>query len=76
MKKEVGLDHFGGRAWQGWHHHVTLVALAYTFLVMERMANKKTSGLTLPAVRRWIQKNLMLYTGICPICNNVIFDSS
>jgi len=41
MKGEVGLDHFEGRSWQGWHHHVTLVALAYSFLVMERMANKK-----------------------------------
>lgn len=41
MKGEVGLDHFEGRSWQGWHHHVTLVALAYAFLVMERMGNKK-----------------------------------
>ena len=41
MKGEVGLDHFEGRSWQGWHHHVTLVALAYAFLVMERMSNKK-----------------------------------
>ena len=41
MKGEVGLDHFEGRSWQGWHHHVTLVALAYAFLVVERMANKK-----------------------------------
>jgi SRSO17 transposase len=41
MKGEVGLDHFEGRSWQGWHHHVTLVTLAYAFLVMERMGNKK-----------------------------------
>jgi SRSO17 transposase len=41
MKGQVGLDHFEGRSWQGWHHHVTLVAMAYAFLVMERMANKK-----------------------------------
>ena len=41
MKGEVGLDHFEGRSWQGWHHHVTLVTLAYAFLVMERMADKK-----------------------------------
>jgi SRSO17 transposase len=41
MKGEVGLDHFEGRSWQGWHHHVTLVAMAYAFLVTERMANKK-----------------------------------
>lgn len=41
MKGEVGLDHFEGRSWRGWHHHVTLVTLAYAFLVMERIANKK-----------------------------------
>ena len=41
MKGEVGLDHFEGRSWQGWYHHVTLVTLAYAFLMIERMGNKK-----------------------------------
>ena len=41
MKGEVGLDHFEGRSWQGWHHHVTLVTLAYAFLMLERIGNKK-----------------------------------
>jgi SRSO17 transposase len=41
MKGEVGLDHFEGRSWQGWHHHVTMVTLAYAFLMLERMGNKK-----------------------------------
>jgi SRSO17 transposase len=41
MKGEVGLDHFEGRSWQGWHHHVTLVTLAYAFLTLEKMSNKK-----------------------------------
>ena len=41
MKGEVGLDHFEGRSWQGWHHHVTLVTLAYVFLTLEKMAAKK-----------------------------------
>jgi SRSO17 transposase len=41
MKGEVGLDHFEGRSWQGWHHHVTLVTLAYAFLTLEKMGNKK-----------------------------------
>lgn len=41
MKGELGLDHFEGRSWQGWHHHVTLVTLAYAFLILERMGNKK-----------------------------------
>jgi SRSO17 transposase len=41
MKGELGLDHFEGRSWQGWHYHVTLVTLAYAFLMLERMGNKK-----------------------------------
>jgi len=36
MKGELGLDHFEGRTWTGWHHHVTLVMLADLFLVMRR----------------------------------------
>jgi SRSO17 transposase len=32
-KEELGLDHYEGRGWQGWHHHVTLVGLAYAFLL-------------------------------------------
>jgi SRSO17 transposase len=33
LKEELGLDHFEGRSWRGWHHHVTLTMLAYLFLV-------------------------------------------
>jgi SRSO17 transposase len=42
LKDELGLDHFEGRSWQGWHHHVTLVLLAYAFLQHLRLkAGKK-----------------------------------
>lgn len=41
MKEELGLDHFEGRQWLGWHHHVTLVTLAYAFLQTERARIKK-----------------------------------
>ncbi len=36
MKGEVGLDHFEGRTWRGFHHHVTLVAVAHAFLALRR----------------------------------------
>ncbi len=36
MKEELGLDHFEGRRWIGFHHHATLVCLAYGFLLLER----------------------------------------
>ncbi|VTR93678.1 Uncharacterized protein OS=Asticcacaulis benevestitus DSM 16100 = ATCC BAA-896 GN=ABENE_04845 PE=4 SV=1: DDE_5 [Gemmata massiliana] len=35
LKNELGLDHFEGRAWHGWHHHVSLVFAAYGFLCGE-----------------------------------------
>jgi SRSO17 transposase len=36
LKEELGLDHFAGRSWTGWHHHVTLVMLAHLFLRLEQ----------------------------------------
>jgi SRSO17 transposase len=36
MKEELGLDHFEGRSWRGFHHHAAMVMLAYGFLALER----------------------------------------
>lgn len=36
LKQEVGLDHFEGRSWRGFHHHATLCIAAYGFLISER----------------------------------------
>ena len=33
LRGGLGLDHFEGRTWHGWHHHVSLVFAAYGFLV-------------------------------------------
>jgi SRSO17 transposase len=41
LKDELGLDHFEGRGWLGWHHHVTLVSLAFGFLRSEQYRAKK-----------------------------------
>lgn len=43
LKDELGLDHFEGRSWRGWHHHVVLVLLAYAFLqgIRRRQTSKK-----------------------------------
>ncbi len=42
MKEELGLDHFEGRSWRGFHHHVCLVMLAYGFLALEQERMKRT----------------------------------
>jgi SRSO17 transposase len=36
LKREVGLGHFEGRGWRGFHHHATLCIAAYGFLISER----------------------------------------
>jgi len=38
LKQEIGLGHFEGRGWRGFHHHATLCIAAYGFLVAERAA--------------------------------------
>ena len=70
MKEELGLNHFEGRSWRGFHHHACLVMLAYGFLALEQLREKKEapaspgskSGtaprITLPAIRRALQRLL------------------
>ncbi len=41
LKQELGLDHYEGRSWRGWHHHVTLVMMAHAFLTLETLRAKK-----------------------------------
>jgi len=46
LKDELGLDHFEGRSFGGWHRHVLLTALAYTWLQHER----RRAGARLPSL--------------------------
>jgi SRSO17 transposase len=36
LKQEIGLGHYEGRGWRGFHHHATLCIAAYGFLVCEK----------------------------------------
>jgi SRSO17 transposase len=38
LKHGLGLDHFEGRTWAGWHHHTTLVTAAHLFITTMRLA--------------------------------------
>ncbi|MEU6300964.1 IS701 family transposase [Streptomyces erythrochromogenes] len=40
LKHGLGLDHFEGRTWRGWHHHVTLVTAAQAILTLRRLDPK------------------------------------
>ncbi len=44
LKQELGLGHYEGRGWRGFHHHATLSIAAYGFLVAERIATGKPAG--------------------------------
>jgi SRSO17 transposase len=44
LKGALGLDHFQGRGWVGWHHHVTLVSVAHGFLTLERLRRPKPAA--------------------------------
>ena len=55
LKQELGLGHYEGRGWRGFHHHATLCIAAYAFLVSERSLippsePRIASSLPVPAV--------------------------
>jgi SRSO17 transposase len=43
-KGALGLDHYEGRSFGGWHHHVTLVSVAHGFLTLERLGRPKPAA--------------------------------
>src|SRR6185436_12598152 len=57
LKGELGLDHFEGRTYPGWQHHVVLTAVAHAYIQRERM-RRGAAKLTFPAVRAIVQEIL------------------
>ena len=56
LKTELGFDHFEGRSYPGWQHHVVLTAIAYAFLQRERMRRGTVPSLTFPGIRAIVQE--------------------
>jgi SRSO17 transposase len=50
LKQEIGLDHYEGRGWRGFHHHASLCIAAYGFLAAERCL--------FPPQRQFIRKQI------------------
>ena len=59
LKTELGFDHFEGRTFPGWHHHVVLTAIAYNFLQTER--RRAHGQLSFPMVRGIVQEIFTAY---------------
>lgn len=49
LKQELGLGHYEGRNWRGFHHHASLCIAAYGFLMLERLAGVKKNAARLKA---------------------------
>lgn len=67
LKDELGLDHFEGRSWNGWHHHVTLTMIAFDFLVLEGFRSKKNFWVDPPASQTGTPKNAFDIFGLLPM---------
>ncbi len=52
LKQELGLGHFEGRNWRGFHHHATLCVAAYGFLVAEQCLFSPAGNSSHPESRR------------------------
>jgi SRSO17 transposase len=44
LKQELGLGHYEGRNWRGFHHHACLCIAAYGFLLLERLSGRKKNA--------------------------------
>src|SRR5206468_3460180 len=56
LKTELGFDHFEGRSYPRWQHHVVLTAVAYAFLQRERLRRSADPPLTFPGIRAIVQE--------------------
>src|SRR5206468_7212402 len=69
MKQEIGLDHFEGRSWRGFHHHGALCAAAHGFLALRRAPFPPEQDQMDPADGSPPSATVLLrWLGSCPLC--------
>jgi SRSO17 transposase len=44
LKQDLGLGHYEGRGWRGFHHHASLSIAAYGFLLAQRLGHPDEAG--------------------------------
>ena len=44
LKQELGLGHYEGRGWRGFHHHASLSIAAYGFLMVQQLRHPESAG--------------------------------
>lgn len=54
LKQELGLGHYEGRGWRGFHHHATMSIAAYGFLTAEQLATGRRIGRKKNFIRRQV----------------------
>jgi SRSO17 transposase len=72
-KDDLGLDHYEGRSWRGFHHHLVMSAIAYLFILTSYLEAKKNFWSDVgedpgsdPAVAGEIDRTLSLLPGDIP----------
>ena len=71
LKHGLGLDHFEGRTFIGWHHHVTLVTAAHLFVTSttpERRPKSDKGSLSFYETLRELPTAVIRLLSCCPYC--------
>lgn len=58
LKQELGLGHYEGRGWRGFHHHASLAIAAYGFLIAEQLCARARQGAKKNSIRSFIQRQV------------------
>jgi SRSO17 transposase len=58
LKQDLGLGHYEGRGWRGFHHHASLAIAAYGFLVVQRLVEQRNARGAAQGGKNFIERRL------------------